>query len=95
MAKRSFVFAVLSLIAAAVALPAQTSNKAQSVGALDGGVYRDATGVQFTLPPDWVIISHAPASDGAHTVVLRDTITNVIATVWLKARMSIQPTSWR
>ena len=63
---------------------------AQSTGTLQNGVYQDKTGVQFTLPPDWVVVSHAHASDGAHTVLLRDPATNVIATVWLKAR-SVDP----
>jgi hypothetical protein len=75
MSKSWAIFALFPVIAVA-----------QSTGALQDGVYRDKTGVQFTLPPDWVVVSHAPASDGAHTVLLRDTITNVIATVWLKAR---------
>jgi hypothetical protein len=76
MSKRLRTFAFLALIAAAIPLvQAQTS-----------GNYQDKTGVQFTLPPDWVIVSHGSASEGAHTVLLRDSITNVIATVWLKAR---------
>jgi hypothetical protein len=86
MAKRFLVFAFLTLIVGAIAVQAQTSGKTHSMGSLDNGIYQDATGVQFTLPPDWVAVSHAPASDGAHTVLLRDTITNVIATVWLKPR---------
>jgi hypothetical protein len=56
------------------------------MGTLENGIYQDKTGVQFTLPPDWVIVSHGSASHGAHTVLLRDSITNIIATVWLKPR---------
>jgi hypothetical protein len=76
-ANRTFIFALLPLIAAIPAL---------AQGSLENGVYQDQTGVKFTLQPDWVVVSHASASDGAHTVLLRDTITNVIATVWLKSR---------
>ncbi|MGD0364772.1 MAG: hypothetical protein ABSC93_28170 [Bryobacteraceae bacterium] len=77
MVKRFLVCAFIALIPAAYA---------QSPDTLENNVYRDKTGVQFTLPPDWVLVSHACASQGAHTVLVRDTITNVIATVWLKPR---------
>ncbi|MGA3040073.1 MAG: hypothetical protein ABSF54_04695 [Bryobacteraceae bacterium] len=90
------MIASLPLIAAAIPVQAQVANapisKAQSTGTLENGVYKDKTGVQFTLPPDWAVVSHARASDGAHTVMLRDTITNVIATVWLKSR-TVDPAS--
>src|ERR1017187_1274598 len=56
------------------------------MGTLENGIYQDKTGVQFTLPPDWVIVSHGSASHGARTVLLRDSITNIIDTVWLKPR---------
>jgi hypothetical protein len=86
MSKRLLGLAVFSLMAATIALPAQNSGKAQTIGSLENGSYQDQTGVQFTLPPDWLVVSHGSASGGAHTVLLRDPITNVIATVWLKPR---------
>jgi hypothetical protein len=55
MAKRFLMFALLPVIAAA-----------QPMGTLENGVYHHSrTGIEFTLPPDWVIVSHGHASDGA------------------------------
>jgi hypothetical protein len=76
MVKRFILFASLPIIAAA-----------QSWGTLENGLYRDKTGVQFTLLPDWVLVSQAPSSAaGAHTVKLRDPASNTMATVWIKQR---------
>ena len=77
---------VASLVAGAIPTFAQVPAKAPGAGTVENGVYHDRTGVEITLPPDWVVVSHAAASQGAHTVLLRDTATNVIATVWLKQR---------
>jgi hypothetical protein len=86
-AMRLRMFALFLLIAAVIPVQAQTSGKAGSMGTLENGVYHhNLSGIQFTLPADWVIVSQGWASDGAQTVMVRDTISNVVATVWLKAR---------
>jgi hypothetical protein len=90
MSKRASCFlvsVVLLLIAAAMAVQAQPPHKSQSMGTFEDGVYHHhLTGVQFTLPPDWVIVSQGWAGGGGQMVFLRDTVSNVIGTVWLKAR---------
>lgn len=76
MAKRFLLYSLLPLIAVA-----------QPLGTLKNGVYHNnQTGIQFTLPPDWVIVSQGHASSGAQTVLIRDKVTNVIGTVWMKPR---------
>jgi hypothetical protein len=69
------------------AAPGQVPNKTSSIGALENGVYHNKrSGIQFTVPSDWVLVSQEWASAGAQTVLLRDTVTNVIVTAWMKAR---------
>lgn len=76
MTRRFLVLAFLPLIAAA-----------QSTSALNNGVYQDKTGVQFTLPPEWVIVAQASSSTpGAHYVKLKNSVTNALATIWIKRR---------
>jgi hypothetical protein len=56
-------------------------------GTLKNGVYHhNRTGIEFTLPPDWVIVSQGHASSEAQTVLIRDTVTDIIGTVWLTPR---------
>jgi hypothetical protein len=91
MVKRFLMFASVAAIAALIPVQTQTKTqiavKAQSIGELQGGVYRhNRTGIEFAVPPDWVIVSQGYADGGAQMVFLRDTISNVIGTVWLKAR---------
>jgi hypothetical protein len=90
MSKRTGWFllcAALLLIAAAMAVQAQPPHKSLSIGTLENGVYHhNRTGIEFTLPPDWVIVSQGWADGGGQSVLVRDTVTNVIGTVWMKAR---------
>jgi hypothetical protein len=81
MATRFGTVALSALITAAMAAPAQV---------LDNGIFHSPTGVQFTLPPDWVIVSQGRGSASTETVILRNVISNVIARVWMKAR-SVNP----
>ncbi|MGA2134971.1 MAG: hypothetical protein ABSH50_22020 [Bryobacteraceae bacterium] len=67
MRKRLVLLALLPLMAGAQAI--------------EDGTYHDPAGVQFAVPPNWTVVGRAPASDGAHTIVLRDATSNVIATV--------------
>lgn len=65
----------------------QIEKGAPSFGTLDNGIYHhNATGIQFAVPLDWVIVSQVASSGRAQNILLRDTVTNTIATVWLKAR---------
>jgi hypothetical protein len=92
MAKRFFTFALLPLIAAAIPVQAQVFKNAQPMGTLENGVYHNnPTGIEFTLPPEWVVVSKS-FSGGAHTVLVRDTVTNVIGGVWMTAR-TVDPAS--
>jgi hypothetical protein len=82
----------VSLTAAAISVQAQTSNivryKAQALGTLENGVYHhDLTGIEFTLQSDWVIASQAPSSQpGAQVIKLKNSVSNEVATIWLKRR---------
>ncbi len=86
------IFAFISL--AAATLPAQTQTpsksqpKAQALGTLVNGVYHhNLTGIEFTLPADWIIVNQAPASEpGAQVIKLKNSVSNAIASVWLKRR---------
>jgi hypothetical protein len=77
MLKRSLMLAFLPLIVSALPAQAQT---------VENDTYKDQSGVQFVVPPNWSVVSRAPASDGAHTILLRDSVTNVIGNVWIKSR---------
>jgi len=84
---RALVFALFLLIATVFPVTAQTADKPQAQGTLENGTYRNThAGIQFTLPPDWVLVSEDLAASGAQTVTIRDTVSNVIALVWMKAR---------
>jgi hypothetical protein len=84
------IFAFVSLVVAALPAQSQTSNKPQSktraLGTLANGVYhQNLTGIEVTLPADWVVVNQAPASEpGAQFIKLKNSVSNAIATVWLK-----------
>jgi len=89
MARRFVSFAIFALVMTSAGASAQVAREPLSLGALDNGVYRNSlTGVEFNLPADWVIVNEGRSSSGAGSqyVTLRDTTTNEIGTVWLKAR---------
>jgi hypothetical protein len=87
MIRRIQTFGACALLAGAMVVWGQVEEKAPSFGTLENGVYHhNATGVQFSVPSDWAIVSQVVASGGAQDVLFRDTVTNVIATVWFKAR---------
>lgn len=89
MAKHLRVFSLLlSLIAASIPIHAQGNGKPQPFGALENGVYHsNFTGIELTIPPNWVIASQTLSSvPGAQTLKLRDSGSNVIGAVWMKRR---------
>lgn len=88
MGKDLRVFALGLLILATLPIGAQTLRKPLTLGTLENGVYRhNLTGIQFSVPADWVIVSEAPAeARDAQYVLLRDTVSNVVGTAWMKAR---------
>jgi hypothetical protein len=70
-------------------MSAQTENSREvlTMGTLEEGVYHhNRTGIQFAVPSGWVIVSESLAASGGQAVILRDTETNLTATVWMKAR---------
>lgn len=78
---------LILLIALVIPVLAQTPGKTPSMGTIENGVYHhNLTGIRFSLPSDWVIVSEGWSTAGAQTVTLRDTVTNVVGIVWLKAR---------
>jgi hypothetical protein len=80
--------ACLPPILAVISLQAQTSRKPVAMGTVENGTYHsNSTGIEFTLPTEWVIASQGPSAErDAQVIKLRDTVTNAIATVWLKER---------
>jgi hypothetical protein len=82
-----FQICAFLLLTAAIPVYPQAADKAQPAAALENGVYHsNVTGIQFTLPSDWIVVSQERASSSVETVWLRDTVSNIVATVWLKAR---------
>ena len=82
-AKRFLILAWCSLLGFAIPVLGQP----RANGTLKNGVYHhNRTGIQFTLPPDWVIVSQGRADGGGQSVLVRDTVSNVIGTVWMKER---------
>ncbi|MGD0298707.1 MAG: hypothetical protein ABSE86_16510 [Bryobacteraceae bacterium] len=91
MGTRFPIFVCVSLIAATSPVQAQTTNaqsKSQSLGTVENGVYHHSlTGIEFALPAEWAIVSQARASEpGAQVIKLKNSISNEIATIWLKRR---------
>jgi len=89
MATRLIGFAVL-LLAATLSASAQSSDRVHEFGTLESNVYHHhATGVEFTLPEGWHIVSQGYA-DGGQAVILRDSVTQAFARVWLKTVLTQQ-----
>jgi len=88
MARRFFAFAFVPLIVAAMPAQAQTAGNSHPIGTLQNGVYHhNRTGLEFTLPPEWVIVTQARASTpGAQYLKLKNSVSNALATVWIKRR---------
>jgi hypothetical protein len=87
MAKPLRLFAPPLLIAAAMSAQTENSREVLTMGTLEEGVYHhNRTGIQFAVPSGWVIVSESLAASGGQAVILRDTETNLTATVWMKAR---------
>jgi hypothetical protein len=64
MAKYLRIFSLLlSLICAPIPIHAQGYGKGKALGALENGIYHNnLTGIELTIPPNWVIASQAPSS---------------------------------
>ena len=88
MATRLVAFAVF--LVAALSASAQSSKSAHEFGTLQNNVYHNhTTGVEFTLPEGWHIVSQGFA-DGGQAVVVRDSITQAFARVWVKTVITEQ-----
>jgi len=80
---------LLSLIGVSIPIHAQGNGKGQALGALENGVYHNnLTGIELTIPPNWVIASQAPSpsTTDAQALKLKDSASSVVATVWMKRR---------
>ncbi|HXW92902.1 MAG TPA: hypothetical protein VEK33_20300 [Terriglobales bacterium] len=89
MAKHLRIFSLLlSLIGAFIPIHAQGYGKGQALGVLENGVYHNnLTGIELTIPPNWVIASQAPSSTpDAQVLKLKDSASNAVGTVWMKRR---------
>jgi len=81
-------FLALALIPAALCAADQAPVRAQPMGEVQNGVYHhNRTGIEFAVPADWAIVTHEHSSNGAQMLLLRDTVTNVIGSAWMKARI--------
>lgn len=75
MIRRLIAFAILPALLAAA-----------DISTLQNGVYHhNRTGVEFTLPAGWTFVSEGRADVGGHSVVLKDSVTDTFATVWMKS----------
>jgi hypothetical protein len=89
MPKHFRVFSLLlSLIGASIPIHAQGHGKGQALGALENGVYHNnLTGIELTIPSNWVIASQALSSvRDAQVLTLKDSESNVVGVVWMKRR---------
>ena len=89
MAKHLRTFSLLlSLVGASIPIYAQGYDKGQALGTLENGVYHNnLTGIELTIPSNWVIASQAPSSTpDAQVLRLKDSASNVVGTVWMKRR---------
>ena len=87
MVQRFIAFAVLPLLAAAIPASAQSPVKVREISTLENGVYHhNRTGVEFTLPAGWTLVSQGQADYGGHSVLLKDSVTEAFASVWMKAQ---------
>jgi len=74
MIRRRIALAAVLVLAAAIPAAAQPA-----------GVYHsNLTGIEFGVPTGWSIVSEGLAASGAYTVLLKDSVTNLSALVWLK-----------
>ena len=92
--KWSLTFASVSLTVAAIPAQEQTPVTPHPIGTLQNGVHHHKrTGIELTLPPEWVIVNQAPASTpGAQYIKLKNSVSNALATVWIKRRTAEPPT---
>jgi hypothetical protein len=77
---------VVAIIAATVgrAGGAAAQGAAQTLGFVqDGRYYHVKTGVQFLVPPDWILLGTGPSSDGGEMVQLRDAVLPVALSIWM------------
>jgi|HubBroStandDraft_3_1064219.scaffolds.fasta_scaffold11086_3 hypothetical protein len=89
MATRLIAFAVLPL-AAALSISAQFPKSVREFGTVQNNVYHHhATGVEFTLPEGWHIVSQG-YEDGGQAVTMRDSVTQAFARVWMKTVITQQ-----
>jgi len=89
MAARLIALAVLSL-ATALSISAQSPKRVHEFGTLENNVYHHhATGVEFTLPEGWHIVSQGYA-DGGQAVTVRDSVTQAFARVWMRTVITEQ-----
>jgi hypothetical protein len=59
--------------------------KVRDFGGMQGDVYvHKWTGVQLTLPAGWSLVSQGWGDHGGQIVLLKDSVTGTIASVWLK-----------
>jgi len=90
MATRLIVFAVLPL-AAALSTSAQSLKSVREFGTLQNNVYHHhATGVEFTVPEGWHIVSQGYADNGGQAVTVRDSVTQAFGRVWVKTVITEQ-----
>src|ERR1700683_5162393 len=90
MATRLITFAVLPL-AVAVSTRAQSPQRVHECAILQNDVYHNhATGVEFTLPDGWHIVSQGYANDGGQAVSVRDSITQAFGRLWMKTVITQQ-----
>ena len=90
MATRLITFAVLPL-AVALSTRAQSPQRVHEFGTLQNDVYHNhATGVEFTLPDGWHLVSQRYANDGGEAISVRDADAQTFGRVWVKTVITQQ-----
>jgi len=89
MAPRLIGFGVV-LLAVTLSASAQSFNRLPEFGSIENNVYHHrSTGVEFTLADGWHIVSQG-FEDGGQVVILRDSVTQAFARIWLKTVIAQQ-----
>jgi hypothetical protein len=82
-AQRAIVVGVIAVIAGGISLAA-AQGTAQTLGFVQDARYHHVkTGVQFLVPPGWIVMDTAPSSDGGEMVQLRDAVQPIVLSAWM------------
>jgi hypothetical protein len=81
---------MIQALAVALSTRAQSPQRVHEFGTLQNDDHNHATGVEFTLPDGWHIVSQGYANDGGQAISMRDADTKTFGRVWVKTVITQQ-----